>query len=80
MLRENMGLSDPAAAPRNQAVKVSDSVSCLKLSEMRGIDFQHNRFDFVAFLQDFGRMVDLAGPRNIQDVDHAIETISQLFI
>src|SRR5262249_46189681 len=38
------------------------------------VHFEHDGFDFIALLQDFRRMVDLARPRNVRDVDHAIET------
>src|SRR4051812_32980062 len=41
------------------------------------VDFEHNRFDVVTLLQDFGRMIDLAGPGDVRDVDHTIETIFQ---
>ena len=41
------------------------------------VDFQDDRFDFVALLQDLGRMIDLSGPGNIGDMDHAIETFFQ---
>ena len=42
------------------------------------VDFEHDRFDFVALLQDFGRMIDLARPGDVRDVDHAIQTFFQL--
>ena len=41
------------------------------------VDFQHDRFDFVALLQHFGRMIDLARPGNVRDVDHAIQAFFQ---
>ena len=33
----------------------------------------HDRFDFVALLKDFARMIDLSGPAQIGDVDHAVD-------
>src|SRR4051812_32887276 len=45
---------------------------------VRLVDFEHNCFDVVAFFEDFGRMVDLARPGNIRDVDHAVQTFFQL--
>src|SRR5882672_2088025 len=42
------------------------------------VDFQHHGLDFVALLEDFGGMIDLARPRDVRDVDHAVETFLQL--
>src|SRR6187401_516093 len=42
------------------------------------VDFQHLRFDVLALLQYFRRMIDLARPRNVRNVDHAIETFFEL--
>ena len=41
------------------------------------VDFQHHGFDFLALLEHLGRMIDLARPGNIRDVDHAIEALFQ---
>src|SRR5439155_1528301 len=41
------------------------------------VDFQHHSFSFVAFLEDLGGVIDLAGPGNIRDVDHAVQTFLQ---
>jgi hypothetical protein len=38
------------------------------------VDFEDLGFDFVALLEDFGRVIDLASPGDVGDVDHAIET------
>src|SRR6266436_1368208 len=38
------------------------------------VHFEDDGFDFVALLQNFGRMIDLPCPRDIGNVDHAIET------
>ena len=35
-------------------------------------------FDFVVLLEDFGRVVDLAGPGHVGDVDHAVDAFFQL--
>ena len=42
------------------------------------VDFQHDGFDFVALLEDFGRMIDLARPGNVRDVNHAVQAFFQL--
>ena len=39
------------------------------------VDAKHNSFDFLVLLEHFGRMVDLAGPRKVGDVDHAVDTL-----
>ena len=44
---------------------------------VRLVDFEHDCFDFVALLQDFGRMIDLARPGDVRDVNHAVETFFQ---
>ena len=41
------------------------------------VHFEHDGFDFVALLEDFGRMIDLAGPGNVGDVDHAVDALFQ---
>src|SRR5437867_2696559 len=41
------------------------------------VDFEHDRFDFVAFLEDLGGVIDFARPGNIRDVDHAVQTFLQ---
>jgi hypothetical protein len=38
---------------------------------------KHHRLDFVPFLQHLGRMIDLARPGNVGDVDHAVEPFLQ---
>ena len=37
------------------------------------VDVDDDRFDFVALLEDFGRVIDLAGPAHVGDVDHAVD-------
>ncbi len=37
------------------------------------VDREHDGFDFVALLENFGRVVDLAGPGHVGDVDHAVD-------
>src|SRR5664280_2160811 len=41
------------------------------------VHFQNDRFDFVAFFEDFGRMVDFARPGDVRDVDHSIQPFLQ---
>src|SRR5688500_9920819 len=41
------------------------------------VDFEHHGLDIIALLQHFGRMIDLARPGYVRDVDHAIQTIFQ---
>jgi hypothetical protein len=41
------------------------------------IHFEHGGFDFVALLEDFGRMIDLARPGHVGDVDHAVNAFLQ---
>ena len=41
------------------------------------IDLEHLCLDFHALLEHFGRVVDLARPRNVGHVDHCIETFLQ---
>ena len=41
------------------------------------VHFEHDGFDFVALLEDFGRMIDLARPGNVGDVDHAVDAFFQ---
>ncbi len=45
---------------------------------VRLVHFEHDGFDFLAFLQHLGGMVDLARPGNVRDVDHAIQALFQL--
>ena len=40
-----------------------------------GIDVQNDSFDFVANVQKFGGVVDLAGPGHIGDMDHAVDIV-----
>ena len=42
---------------------------------LRGIDVQDDRVHFVALLEDFGGMVDLAGPRHVGDVHHTVDAL-----
>ena len=37
------------------------------------VDFEHDGLDFVALLEHFGGVVDLAGPGHVGDVDHAVD-------
>ena len=37
------------------------------------VDIDDDGFDFVALLEHFARMIDLAGPGNVRDVDHAVD-------
>ena len=37
------------------------------------VDRKHDRLDFVALLEDLGGVVDLAGPRHVGNVDHAVD-------
>src|SRR4026209_1518392 len=39
------------------------------------VDLQHSRFHFLALLQDFGWMIDLARPRNVRHVDHTVDAL-----
>src|SRR5471030_2022495 len=39
------------------------------------VDLEHLGFDVVALLQHFGRMIDLAGPGEIRDMDHAVDAL-----
>src|SRR6266567_7786454 len=41
------------------------------------VDVDDHGFDFVAFLKDFARMIDLAGPAQIRHVDHSIDAFLQ---
>ena len=41
------------------------------------VDFEHHGFDFVALLQHFGRVIDLARPGDVRDVDHAVDAFFQ---
>ena len=36
------------------------------------IDFQHHGLDLIAFLQQFGGVVNLTGPRHVGNVNHAV--------
>ena len=42
------------------------------------IHFEDHRVDLFILGEDFGRMVDLAGPGHIGDMDHAVDTILEL--
>src|ERR1035441_10572795 len=42
------------------------------------VHFQHDGFHFVALLDHFGGVVDLARPRHVGDVDHAVHAFFQL--
>ena len=42
------------------------------------VDIDDNRFDFIVFLKDFAWMIDLAGPAQIGDVDHAVDAFVEL--
>src|SRR5205807_10634026 len=44
---------------------------------IRLIDIDNFGFDFVAFLKDFARMIDFAGPTQIRNVDHSVDTFIQ---
>ena len=44
---------------------------------VRLVDVEDDGFDFVALLEDFGRVVDLAGPGHVGDVDHAVDAFFQ---
>src|SRR6478672_1365953 len=39
------------------------------------VDVDHDRFHFVVLLKDFARVIDLPGPAQIGDVDHAIDSV-----
>jgi len=41
------------------------------------VDFQHHRFDVLALLEHFGRVIDLAGPGDVGHMNHAIQAIFQ---
>src|SRR5207245_6493529 len=41
-------------------------------------DFQHDGLDLFSLFQHFGEMVELARPRNVRDVDHAVQPFFQL--
>ena len=43
-----------------------------------GIDEQDNCVDFVALFEDFRRMVYLAGPAHVGDVNHAVDAFLSL--
>ncbi len=42
------------------------------------VDLEHLGLDLVALLQHFGRMIDLAGPGEVGDVDHAVDAFFEL--
>ena len=44
---------------------------------VRPVHFEHGGFDVVALLHDFARMIDLAGPGHVGDVDHAVNAFFQ---
>jgi len=44
---------------------------------VRLVHFQHDRFDFVASLQDLAWVVDLARPRDVGHVNHAVQAFFQ---
>ena len=37
------------------------------------VDVDDNSFDFVAFLKDLARVINLAGPAQVGDVDHTVD-------
>ena len=41
------------------------------------VDVQNDGFDHFALLQNFGRMIDLAGPGHIGDMDKAVDAVFQ---
>src|SRR5256885_1919424 len=41
------------------------------------VDFQHHGLHFVAFLEDFRRIIDLPGPGDVGDVNHPVQTLLQ---
>ena len=41
------------------------------------VDVDDDGFDFVALLEHFGRVIDLAGPAHVGDVDHAVDAFFQ---
>ena len=57
--------------------------SCVELLDADGdalvglVHFEHHGLDFVALLEHFGRVIDLAGPGNVRDVDHAVQAFFQ---
>ncbi len=42
------------------------------------VDLEHLGLDIVALLEHFGRVVDLARPRQVGDVNHAVDALFQL--
>ena len=42
------------------------------------IDVENDRLDFLTLLEALGRMVDLARPAHIADVDHTVDTLFEL--
>ena len=42
------------------------------------VNLQHPSFDFVALLEQFGGVIDFAGPREVAHVDHSVEAFLKL--
>src|SRR5437667_11617167 len=42
------------------------------------IDFEHDGFYFVPFLEDLRGVIDFAGPGDVGNVDHAVEAFFEL--
>ena len=41
------------------------------------VDLEDHGLDFVALLEHFGRVIDLARPGDVGDVDHAVDAFLQ---
>jgi hypothetical protein len=41
------------------------------------VDVDHFGFDFVVLFEDLHRVIDLAGPAQVGDVDHAVDPVFQ---
>ncbi|MPM23755.1 hypothetical protein SDC9_70229 [bioreactor metagenome] len=54
---------------------VFDLLEAQRNALLFGVDVQNHGFDFIAGAQDFGRIVDLAGPRHIGNMDHAVDIV-----
>ena len=60
-----------------QGPELSDAGSCAYINQLSSHSLQlgwMDGFDLVALLQDFRRVIDLPRPRDVGDVDHAVET------
>ena len=44
---------------------------------VRTVHFEHDGLDLVAFLEDFGRVIDFARPGHVGHVDHAVNALLQ---